>query len=102
MAFEAEASRVVDPESVAPLLGMRTLVVGLLIVIPTPELYEFPDALKACDTNTYEPLGAVEVLAARPSVLGRGGRAENRCVITVDAAEEQEFDAGCVRSCSMR
>ena len=43
VAFEAEASRVVDPDSVAPLEGSRTLVVGgLLTVILTPELNALP------------------------------------------------------------
>jgi hypothetical protein len=53
VALEAEASRVVDFESVAPLEGKRTLVVGgLLTVILTPELKALPPAPEASDTKT--------------------------------------------------
>jgi hypothetical protein len=62
VAFEPEASRVVDPDSVAPFEGMMTLVVGgLLTVIPTPELNALPPELKASDKRAYEPLGTVVV-----------------------------------------
>ena len=53
VAFEAEASRKVDPDSVAPFEGMSTLVVGgLLTVILTPELNALPPASKASDDKT--------------------------------------------------
>ena len=54
----------VDPDSAAPLEGMRTLVVGggmLFTMMLTPELNALPPELKASDTNTYEPLGTVVV-----------------------------------------
>ena len=53
VAFEAEASKVAVPDSVAPLEGMRTRVVGgFLTVMLTPGLNALPDALKASDTRT--------------------------------------------------
>ena len=52
----------VDPDSVAPFEGMRTLVVGgFLTVILTPELKALPPELKASDNRAYEPLGTVVV-----------------------------------------
>ena len=53
----------VDPDSVAPFEGMRTLVVGggLSTVILTPELNVVPPAPMASDNKVYEPLGTVAV-----------------------------------------
>jgi hypothetical protein len=63
VAFEAEASSQVDPDSVVPVEGMSTLVVGvgLLTVMLTAELYALPAELKASDDKTYEPLGTFVV-----------------------------------------
>ena len=52
VAFEAEASRYIDPDSVAPSEGMSTLVVGgSATVIVTPELNVVPPAPKASDNK---------------------------------------------------
>ena len=64
MALEAEASKVAAvPDRVAPLEGMRMLVVGtaLFTVMPTPELNAFPPGPEAYDNRVYEPLGTVVV-----------------------------------------
>jgi hypothetical protein len=64
VAFEAEASRYVDPDSVAPFDGMMTAVAGgvLVTVMLTPELLKaLPPAPKASDNSSYEPLGTVLV-----------------------------------------
>jgi hypothetical protein len=39
----------VDPDSVAPFDGMRTLVIGFATVMPTPELAMVPAELVATD-----------------------------------------------------
>ena len=55
VAFDAEASKVAAvPDKVAPLEGMRLLVVGfpLSTVMLTPELTPLPTELKASDTRT--------------------------------------------------
>jgi hypothetical protein len=52
VAFEADASRVVDPDSVAPFEGIKMLVVGgFPTVMPTPELYAVPPDPEASDTR---------------------------------------------------